>query len=201
MKNQIFELQSQKSDVEKVELLENKHFQTIAERNKALEKYQSFGTDKNSIPALVKIKADIRKFFLNWLEVLNTNNISRNITFKDDFTPYLGTETISQLKGSTRTRAVLAYHAALIELMAQHNSFCFKFLILDTPKQHEIHNDDLNQYIKALKVLCAQHSVQVVFSTTEYHYEGDDQDIEWNPKYQGEKQLMFLKMNSNDRII
>ncbi|NNN90769.1 hypothetical protein FKN13_25725, partial [Vibrio sp. 2-2(9)] len=48
LKNQIFELQSQKSDVEKVELLENKHFQTIAERNKALEKYQSFGTDKNS---------------------------------------------------------------------------------------------------------------------------------------------------------
>lgn len=201
LKNQIFELQSQKSDIEKVELLENKHFQTIAERNKALEKYQSFGTDKNSIPALVRLKADLREFFLNWLEVLNTNNISRNITFKDDFTPYLGTETISQLKGSTRTRAVLAYHAALIELMAQHNSFCFKFLILDTPKQHEIHNDDLNQYIKALKVLCDQHSVQVVFSTTEYHYQGDNQDIEWNPKYQGEKQLMFLKMNDQDRII
>ena len=85
--------------------------------------------------------------------------------------------------------------------MAQHNSFCFKFLILATPKQHEIHNDDLNQYIKALKVLCDQHSVQVVFSTTEYHYQGDNQDIEWNPKYQGEKQLMFLKMNDKDRII
>jgi len=201
LKNQIFELQSQKSDIEKVELLENKHFQTISERNKALEKYQSFGTEKNSIPALLKLKSDLREFLLNWLEVLNTNNISRNITFKDDFTPYLGTETITQLKGSTRTRAVLAYHAALIELMAEHNSFCFKFLILDTPKQHEIHNDDLNQYIKALKTLCAKHTIQVVFSTTEYHYEGDNQDVEWNPKYQGEKQLMFLKSNQNLRII
>jgi DNA repair exonuclease SbcCD ATPase subunit len=195
LKNQIFEVQSQKSDIEKVELLENKHFKSISERNKALEKYQSFGTEKNSIPALLKLKSDLRQLLLNWLEELNTNNISRNITFKDDFTPFLGTETISQLKGSTRTRAVLAYHAALIELMAKHDSFCFRFLILDTPKQHEIHNDDLNRYIEALKTLCNKHNIQVIFSTTEYHYEGDDNDIEWNPKFAGEKQLMFMKSN------
>ena len=141
------------------------------------------------------MKSDLRQLLLNWLEELNTNNISRNITFKDDFTPFLGTETISQLKGSTRTRAVLAYHAALIELMAKHDSFCFRFLILDTPKQHEIHNDDLNRYIEALKTLCNKHNIQVIFSTTEYHYEGDDNDIEWNPKFAGEKQLMFMKSN------
>lgn len=198
IKNQIFELQSQRSDIEKVEILERKHFQTITDRNKALEKYQSFSSDRNSIPGLLKLKADLRQYFLNWLEELNTNNISRNISFKDDFTPFLGSETISQLKGSTRTRAVLAYHAALLELMAKHECFCFRFLILDTPKQHEIHNDDLNRYINALKKLCIENDIQIVFSTTEYHYEGDTQDIEWNPKYQGEKQLMFLR---NEQII
>jgi hypothetical protein len=195
LKNQIFELQSQRSDIEKVEILENKHFKIISDRNKALEKSQSFSSERNSIPGLLKLKADLRQYFLNWLEELNTNNISRDITFKDDFTPYLGSETISQLKGSTRTRAVLAYHAALLELMAEHECFSFKFLILDTPKQHEIHNDDLNRYIKSLKKLCSEHDVQIVFSTTEYHYDGNEQDVEWNPKYQGEKQLMFLRKN------
>lgn len=195
LKNQIFELQSQRSDIEKVEILENKHFKIISERNKALEKHQSFSNERNSIPGLLKLKADLRQYFLNWLEELNTNNISRNITFKDDFTPYLGSETISQLKGSTRTRAVLAYHAALLELMAEHECLSFKFLILDTPKQHEIHNDDLNRYIKSLKKLCSDNDVQIVFSTTEYHYDGNEQDVEWNPKYQGEKQLMFLRKN------
>ena len=195
LKNQIFELQIQRSDIEKVELLENKHFKIIFERSKALEKYESFSNARNTIPALLKLKADLRQYFLNWLEELNTNNISRNITFKDDFTPFLGSETISQLKGSTRTRAVLAYHAALLELMAEHECLSFKFLILDTPKQHEIHNDDLNRYIKSLKKLCSDHDVQIVFSTTEYHYVGNDQDIEWNPKYQGENQLMFLRKN------
>ena len=196
--NQIFELQSQRSDIKKVEILESKHFQIITDRNKALEKHQSFSNDRNSIPGLLKLKADLRQYFLNWLDELNTNNISRDITFKDDFTPYLGSETISHLKGSTRTRAVLAYHAALLELMAKHDSFCFRFLILDTPKQHEIHNDDLNRYVKSLKKLCNSNDIQVVFSTTEYHYEGDDHDIEWNPKFHGEKQLMFLK---NKQII
>ena len=193
LKNQIFELQNQRSDIEKLETLEKKYFQTLLNRNKALDEHQSFSSDRNLIPGLLKLKADLRQYFLNWLEELNTNNISRNIIFKDDFTPYLGSETISQLKGSTRTRAVLAYHAALLELMAKHERFCFKFLILDTPKQHEIHNDDLNRYINALKKLCSINNIQIVFSTTEFHYDGDDQDIEWNPKHQGKNQLMFLK--------
>ena len=193
IKNQIFELQSQRSDIEKVELLVTKHIDTIAERNKVLEKFQSFSTSATSVPALIKLRASLRQLFLQWLDELHTSNISHDITFKDDFTPVLGNETISQLKGSTRIRAVLAFHAALIELMATQNGFGLRFLILDTPKQHEIHNDDLNRYLKALKKICVEYDVQVVFSTTEYHYEGDEGDIEWTPRYPGDEQKMFLK--------
>ncbi|BCV46609.1 hypothetical protein TUM17379_36270 [Shewanella algae] len=89
--------------------------------------------------------------FIKWLNIIHTSNISFDITFKDDFIPILGTEQVSQLKGSTKIRAVLAYHAALIELMAINSLLSFKLLILDTPKQHEIHNDDLNNYIIELK--------------------------------------------------
>ncbi len=81
----------------------------------------------------------------------------------------------------------------LIELMANFNSESFKFLILDTTKQHEIHIDDLDSYLQALKTVCVDNNIQVVFSTTEYHYNGDENDLEWNPKYLGEEQNMFLK--------
>lgn len=193
IKNQIFELQNQKSDIEKLETMERRHFDLIISRGKAVEKYQSFTTDRTSIPKLIKLKSDLRQLFLKWLDVIHTSNISHDITFKDDFTPILGNETISQLKGSTRIRAVLAFHAALIELMATFKAVSFKFIILDTPKQHEIHNDDLNRYIKELKDICIAHNIQVVFSTTEYHYIGDTNDSEWNPKYPGIEQKMFLQ--------
>lgn len=195
LKNQIFSLQSQCGDIEKVELLEKKHVEILSDRNRALDKYESFSKLRSSIPELVRARADLRQYYLNWLDILLTKNISRDITFKDDFTPVLGNETISQLKGSTRTRAVLAYHAALLELILSDNKPHFRFMILDTPKQHEIHNDDLDHYLKELKLLCQKLNLQIIFSTTEYHYIGDDNDQEWNPLYPGEKQNMFLSMS------
>lgn len=192
LKNQIFELQSQRSEVEKAEKLKTRHYELLSQREEALSRYQSFSTDGVSIPELIYLRADLRKYFLEWLDKLHTSNISRDITFKDDFVPILGQESISQLKGSTRVRAVLAYHAAVLELMAQHGSSGFGFLVMDTPKQHEIHNDDLDRYVQALKALSAKHGMQVIFSTTEYHYQGDEFDKEWNPKYPGEEQKMFL---------
>ncbi|MDD2661690.1 MAG: hypothetical protein PHY54_18720 [Methylococcales bacterium] len=195
LKNQIFSLQSQCGDIEKVELLEKKHVEILSDRNRALDKYESFSKLRSSIPELVRARADLRQYYLNWLDILLTKNISRDITFKDDFTPVLGNETISQLKGSTRTRAVLAYHAALLELILSDNKPHFRFMILDTPKQHEIHNDDLDHYLKELKLLCQKLNLQIIFSTTEYHYIGDDNDQEWYPLYPGEKQNMFLSMS------
>lgn len=192
LKNQIFELQNQLSDIQKVEVLRQKHFKILLARDRALTEVQSYSSERSSVPELIKFKADLRQYLLVWLEQLHTINISRDITFKDDFTPVFGEETISQLKGSTRIRAVLAYHAALLELIAKHNVVSFRFIILDTPKQHEIHNHDLDRYLKALKKLCADYDLQIVFSTTEYHYEGDEQDTEWNPQYPGKEQKMFL---------
>jgi len=192
IKNQVFELQNQLSDIEKVESLESIHLDLINRRGRALEEYQAFSSDRSIIPSIIRIKAELRKTFLKWLDVIHTSNVSHDITFRDDFFPILGGESVSQLKGSTRIRAVLAYHAALIELMAKFERLSFRFLILDTPKQHEIHVDDLDRYLKALKDICVSYGVQVVFSTTEYHYEGDSDDAEWLPVYPGEEQKMFL---------
>ncbi|WP_105750662.1 hypothetical protein [Pseudomonas aeruginosa] len=193
LKTEIFTLQSQLSELDKVSALEEKYFKAIVERDKALALYESFAADRSASPELIKVRADIRRHFVEWLDVLHTHNVSKDVTFKDDFAPLLGVETIAQLKGSTKIRAVLAYHAAVFQVFAERGVPGFRFMILDTPKQHEIHNDDLGRYLGKLKALCAERGAQIVFSTTEYHYNGDDKDAEWTPKYQGEEQLMFLK--------
>jgi len=164
-KNQIFDLQNQLGEISKAEKLEKQHCEILRERDKAFEKYQSYSKLKEMIPALIKLKVELRKALLVWLDEIETSNISRDIAFKDDFTPLLGQETIGQLKGSTKTRAILAYHAAMLELLAQNTSASFAFMILDTPKQHEIHSDDLDKYFKALKNLCQEYDIQVIFST------------------------------------
>lgn len=197
LKNQIFALQNQRNDIAKKESLQEKHLSELLKRDNALKKYESYSANRASIPELIKLRADLRQYFLNWLDQLSTKNINHDISFKDDFVPVLGVETVTQLKGSTRIRAVLAYHAALFELMTNYDNYNpFGFLILDTPKQHEIHNDDLDKYLKGLKELCTTHDVQVIFSTTEYHYQGDYNDIQWTPKYDGAEQKMFLKVVS-----
>jgi len=192
LKSQIFTLQNQLSELDKVALLEEKQFKALVERDKALTLYESFTADRSYSPELIKVRSDIRRYFIDWLNLLHTYNVSKDITFKDDFTPLLGVEAISQLKGSTKIRAVLAYHAAVFQVFAEKGVMGFRFMILDTPKQHEINNDDLGRYLSALKALCVSHGAQIVFSTTEYHYDGDNNDVEWLPPYKGQEQNMFL---------
>lgn len=195
IKNEIFRLQNELKEIENFESLREKCFSTILERNRALDKYESFGKSQSSSPNLIHLRSDLRQLFLDWMDKLHTTNISRDITFKDDFMPVLGKEAVSQLKGSTKVRAILAFHAAILELAAKHDSV-FKFLILDTPKQHEIHNDNLDQYLIALKKICKKYELQIIFSTTEYQYSGDTHDEKWTPQYPGEEQLMFMKRSA-----
>ena len=200
LKNKIFELQGQYDVISQHCELEARHVELLHERQVAFEEDKALSSSTSSVSELVKLRSELRQLYLDWLDLLNTNNVSRDITFRDDFVPVLGKESIAQLKGSTRIRAILAYHAALIELISKNSSKPFNFYILDTPKQHEIHNDDLDCYIKALKQLAIETGIQIIFSTTEYHYSGDNQDEEWRPKFPGEKQNMFLSSNRIDAL-
>lgn len=193
LKNQIFSLQIKLADRKKIATLEKRYFETIIKRDAALDKYESFSNDKSSNPALIRIRSDLRSTFIRWLGILGTKNISLDITYKDDFTPVLGPETVAQLKGSTRVRVVLAYHAAVLELLASRDDSVLKILVLDTPKQHEIASEDLNRYMLALKDISRKSGIQVIFSTTEYHYKIQEHDREWVPKEPGEEQNMFFR--------
>lgn len=200
LKTEIFQLNSQLAEIDKVSALEHKFFKAVVERDKALALYESLATDRSASPELIKIRSDIRRNFVDWINVLHTLNVSKDVTFKDDFSPLLGNETIAQLKGSTKIRAVLSYHAAVFQVFAEREAPGFSFMILDTPKQHDIQNEDLDRYFEALKSLCVKTNVQIVFSSTEYHYYGDEYDAEWTPTHEGADQLMFLKAGGVDGL-
>lgn len=191
LKNRIFFVQSKIKDYDRLREIEKGYVEALSRRNSALDRYESFKRSSSSIPKLSRIKSDLRKLFIKWLDKLHTANISTDITFRNQFEPVLGDEKIAQLKGSTKVRAILAFHASVIELLVNEKSH-LGLLILDTPKQHEINNDDLDRYFHALKDLCVKGNVQIIFSTTEYQYSGDENDTVWVPNYPGKDQKMFL---------
>jgi hypothetical protein len=195
LKNRIFAIQLKLADKRKIEILETRFRESHAQRETLLNAFQELGSESSFSPQLSLVRSEFRKVFIRWLDVLNTPNVSFDITFKQDFIPIFGSETVNQLKGSTKLRTVLAYHAAFIEYMAKIGG-SLKIFILDTPKQHDIHNDDLNNFFLALKTMSQVYGVQIIFSSTEYHYVGDGNDAEWNPSFPGKLHPMFFGTNA-----
>lgn len=188
----LFKLQLEKSELDKISILENKYVEMLNKRESALDKLDGLDKNRQSIPRLAKVKTTLREKFISWLKVLKTPNIDYNITFEHEFNPVMGYETLDQLKGSTKVRAILAYRSALIESMLELDNKSFMFAIFDTPKQHEIHYEDIDNFILNLKGLSEKYNFQFIFSSTEYKYSGDENDILLTPKYPGEQHDMFL---------
>ncbi len=189
---EIFNVEMKRRELAELKELETRYFDAIVERDKAIERVSAFSASSYRDPKIIKTRSQLRTAFVDWMDVLDTNNVSRDISFRDEFIPIMGSETVGQLKGSTKIRAVLAYHAALFEILAQPESKKIGFMILDTPKQHEMHDVDLARYLQGLKEFAGANGVQVIFSGTEYHYQGDQNDKEWSAKFPGMKNNMFL---------
>jgi len=128
-----------------------------------------------------------------WLEIIVTRNLYGSARLDRDFKLLVGEEKLSQFKGATRTRIVLAFHAALLELVLVEGLTHPGFFILDTPKQHELESEDFDRYIKELKVLAGTYkNIKIIFSATSYLYEGDDNDACWYPQFSVGADKMYL---------
>ncbi|MBS6739005.1 MAG: hypothetical protein KH310_13095 [Enterobacteriaceae bacterium] len=189
----LFKLQLEKSELNKIAILEDKYVEMLNKRDYALDELASLEKNRQSIPRLAKVKTILRYKFINWLKILKTPNIDFNVTFENDFSPVMGYETLEQLKGSTKVRAILAYRSALIESLLELDNNSFMFAIFDTPKQHEIHQEDIHNFIINLKKLSEKYNFQFIFSSTEYKYTSDENDVLLTPKYPGAQHNMFLK--------
>ncbi|MGE8146499.1 hypothetical protein ACQKP7_15055 [Pseudomonas frederiksbergensis] len=191
--SRIFELERVKKDADVIKNISDRYAKALNEQNNAVDRREELSSTGQTNPQIVKFRTSLKENMLKWLDILDTNNVSSNITFQDDFTPVLGSEVLSQLGGSTRIRVILAYHAALLECFCEFDRNIIKFIILDTPKQHEMHGVDLGRYLSALKVLSRAKGIQIIISGTEYRYTGDSFDLDWLPKFPGRKLTMYLE--------
>ncbi|WP_238995972.1 hypothetical protein [Azotobacter chroococcum] len=191
--SEIFELELEKSKLQKLENQRTNHFSLIKRRDTALTTQESLGTNRDQSPEVLKFRLDLSEKMADWLDILNSKNISRSIRVDNDLKPVLGTEKLAIIKGSSKARTVLAFHAALFEICISNSNSPFRTLIFDTPRQQEIHSEDLDAYIKALKKIAIQNNAQIIFSTTSYRYQIDPAtDQEWLPRFDGFEQPMYL---------
>lgn len=191
--SKIIDLQAEKMKVLRLER-ERALFQDLAsKRNKLHDDIAALSGGANEVDIRqLEFKARYRKKIIEWLDVLSTKNLSRNISFDSDFEPVFGTEKINQFSGSTLLRAVLAVRAAFFELYLASDIASIKFLIFDTPRQQDIEAEHFGAFLNKLKKLVNGTKAQVIFSTTEYRYDAQASDVEWTPQYEGEEQNMFL---------
>lgn len=195
----IIDLQREKEIAIRLELEEKKFSRLINKREKLHNTIASLD-DRSSTVDLkqLKFRTDFKRKIIEWLDVLSTKNVSRNINVDSDFNILFGTEKLSQLSGSTLLRVILAIKAAFFDMYLTTELSAFEFLIFDTPKQHDIETEHFAAFINKLKTTVSGKRAQIIFSTTEYHYEPNENDIEWIPSFPGKEQNMFLGMIQRD---
>ena len=128
----------------------------------------------------------------DWLDTLRSMTISREVKIDSEFKPILGEEKLKVFKGSSKARTVLAYHAALFSQLLSRTDSGFRFLIFDTPRQHELQIEDLDDYMQLLKQIARDCNAQIIFSTTSYRYSLTEGDEEWLPSFPQFNQPMYL---------
>ena len=190
----VIELEYDKKLLEKLEQQNSKLYELRNSRDIAFsnaEELRSTGKTLSSVH-LTTIRNDFSSKIKKWLDILRTSNVSRDVAVGTDFKIKFGNERIEQIKGSTRVRVVLAVHASIFEMILENQKSKLRFFILDTPKQQEMHEIDISDYINELKSISKKYDAQIVFSTTEYHFDCEEDDKEWTPAFDGETHKMFL---------
>jgi chromosome segregation ATPase len=122
-----------------------------------------------------------------WLITLGTQN-TRTANFDEDFVLYVDGGKFSlttHQSGSTRTRIVLAFHAALLEVSLARGGNHPGWLLFDAPKQHELSQTDFDAYTSRLVLVAAKYPgrVQVVFSVADLKTQFEVGDEVWGPNF------------------
>jgi len=190
---EIFELQQEKEKYKKVEDQKNRHATLIEQRERALTVQESLERTREQSADVVRLRLRLSEGMTKWLGILHARKIPQSVTIDSYLKPAMGDERLDIFKGSSKTRTVLAYHAALFEICLSDPSSPFRMLILDTPKQQDIPNEHLDSYVQALRTLAAENNGQVIFSTSSYRYVVDEEtDEEWLPSFITSDDLMYL---------
>jgi len=189
----MIDLQKEREFLKRIEKEKDSYNSLISKREKMHDDIATMdsGGTKTDLRVL-EFRTLFKTKIVEWLNVLSTKNVSREIVIDSDFNLLFGSEKISQFSGSTLLRVVLAIKAAFFDIHISGDNSFIDFLILDTPRQHDIESEHLAAFIQKMKSLVSNRKTQVIFSTTEYHYKNQENDIEWIPTFPGIEQNMFL---------
>jgi hypothetical protein len=193
---QLVEAQSELSRISALKDERSKLFELEKERDRIQDRIDGLSNTGRADNEFKKLRLTLRELTVKWMQTLVTQNVSTNVDIDLNLRFTFGGETIETIgsggTSSTTIRLVLAIHAALFEAYLSDKSRPFRFLILDTPKQEELHTADLAQYLKELEKMCEANNAQLVFSSTEYDHPTGPKDKRWLPAYRGPDKPMYL---------
>lgn len=179
----------------------SKLFKLERERDQIQDRIDGLSNTGRADHEFNKLRLTLRELTVKWMQTLETQNVSTNVEIDLNLRFTFGGETVETIgsggTSSTTIRLVLAIHAALLEAYLSDRSRPFRFLILDTPKQEELHTADLARYLTELEKMCEAHDAQLLFSSTEYDHPTGPKDKRWLPSYRGPDKPMFLGKQSD----
>lgn len=147
---------------------------------------------------LLDARQKLAATFKEWLLALRTPNVPADVTFDDELRLIVSGERFSSKSshsGSTRTRLVLAQHAAFLETSLQMGGVHPRLLVLDAPRQHELSASDLRSFLERFYMMSAKTTppVQLVFSATDPAVIPEGKvDQTWEPTFDFGGELRFL---------
>lgn len=179
----------------------SKLFKLERERDRIQDRIEELTNSGRADHAFNDLRYKLRELTVKWMDMLDTTSVSRNVDIDLNLRFTFGGETLETIgsggTSSTTSRLVLAIHAALLEAYLADQNRPFRFLILDTPKQDELHTGDLARYLTELEKMCEANDAQLIFSSTEYNHPTAKQDKRWLPMYLGPEKPMYLGKRIN----
>jgi hypothetical protein len=179
----------------------SKLFKLERERDRIQDRIDGLSNTGRADHEFNKLRLALRELTVKWMQTLETQNVSTNVDIDLNLRFTFGGETLDVIgsggSSSTTIRLVLAIHAALLEAYLSDKSRPFRFLILDTPKQEELHTADLARYLTELEKMCEANDAQLLFSSTEYDHLTGPKDKRWLPSYRGPDKPMYLGKRSD----
>jgi hypothetical protein len=153
--------------------------------------------ERRAETAVIDARQALAKRMDEWLDTLRTPNLPRGVSVDEDFELIIRGEVFSRnssISGSTRTRVVLAFHAALLEAALDVGGNHPGWLLLDAPKQHELSQDDLNAYFGRLSEVSRRYPgrIQVVFSIAHTEVPLGADDVSWLPTHGTGRNAKYL---------
>ncbi|NYT85013.1 ATP-binding protein [Pollutimonas harenae] len=197
---QLIDAEAELSRINALKEERSKLFMLERERDRIQDRIDGLTNTGRADNDFNKLRLKLRELTVKWMDTLVTQNVSRNVDIDVDLRFRFNGEGLDVFGGSsTKIRLVLAIHAALFEAYISEPSRPFRFLILDTPKQQELHTADLAKYLTELEKMCAAHNAQLLLSSTEYDHPTTSQDKRWLPMYAGPEKPMYLGRRADYR--